>query len=76
MPMNSRRISHVNTLMPGCYYSSARFRIGFAEYQNQGYTCQYGHSTPASSSFWMTWVEYISKEVRYPSHGNVHCDVF
>lgn len=45
-----------------------------AEYENQGYTNQYGQCTPVYSDFWMTRVEYISKEVRYPSYEKVECD--
>lgn len=61
-------------LLPGRYYSSAGFRIAFAKQQNQGHIYQYGQSTPVYSNFWMTRIEYISKEVRYPSHEKVECD--
>ena len=73
MPMES---SHVFTVALYCLgvITLLQSLDWICRLADQGYTCQHGHSTPVYSNFWMTWIEYISKEVRYPSHEKVECD--
>ena len=74
MPMNSSHISHCSTLMPDAAALLQGLKMDLQNIRIKVIPTSIVSLQPVYSNCWMTRVEYISKEVRHPSHKNVDCD--